>query len=242
MKAGPWAPKDTGNTMNERQATKGNRDVRDYSADNRSMEPVLCPELRLAGHLQKSRRRTREMTASCLCRVLFLITWILLLASVQASAQMDEYDIKAGYLYNFSKYVAWPDGTFATPTAPFVICIVGEDPFGNRLDQAVAGKMAGSGRPLEIRRLTNQEAGVLRQCQIVFIGKSERKRVASVLAALKGSSTFTVADFTPFAEEGGIANLRIDGTKVKVDLNINAANRANLKVSGKLQQVANLVN
>lgn len=105
MKAGPWAPKDTGNTMNERQATKGNRDVRDYSADNRSMEPVLCPELRLAGHLQKSRRRTREMTASCLCRVLFLITWILLLASVQASAQMDEYDIKAGYLYNFSRYV-----------------------------------------------------------------------------------------------------------------------------------------
>jgi hypothetical protein len=97
--------------MNERQATKGNRDVRGYSADNRSMEPVLCPELRLAGHLQKSRRRTREMTASCLCRVLFLIAWILLLASVQASAQMDEYDIKAGYLYNFSKYVAWPDGT-----------------------------------------------------------------------------------------------------------------------------------
>ena len=59
---------------------------------------------------------------------------------------------------------------------------------------------------------------------------------------MKGSSTFTVADFTPFSEEGGIANLRIDGTKVKVNLNINAANRANLKVSGKLQQVANLVN
>ena len=83
-------------------------------------------------------------------RGIYLILALLsmLLASGSVSAQMDEYSIKAGYLYNFSKYVQWPEGTFPTPETPFVICIVGEDPFGGRLDQAIAGKTSGDARPL----------------------------------------------------------------------------------------------
>jgi len=165
-----------------------------------------------------------------------------LAAWLPAGAQMDEYSIKAGYLYNFSKYVSWPEATFPTPTAPLAICIVGEDPFGYRLDQAIAGKTAGDGRPLEVRRTMSEGSGTLKDCQIVFISNSERKRVSAVVAALKGTNAFSVADFSPFAEQGGIANLRVDGTRVKVDLNMNAASRANLKISGKLQQVSNLVN
>jgi YfiR/HmsC-like len=173
---------------------------------------------------------------------------VLLLCSVAfapattANAQMDEYSIKAGYLYNFSKYVAWPEQAFGAPDAPFTICIVGDDPFGNRLDQAISGKTAGDGRALEIRRLKSDEPTSLRECQVAFLGKSEKERAAAIIDAVKRSAVLTVADFSPFAENGGVADLRIDGTKVKVDLNMNAANRANLKVSGKLQQVATLVN
>ena len=70
----------------------------------------------------------------------------------------------------------------------------------------------------------------------------DRQHTAAIVDAVKNFPVFTVADFAPFAEIGGIADLRIDGTKVKVDLNMNAANRAKLKISGKLQQVASLVN
>ena len=162
----------------------------------------------------------------------------LALGSAPATTQMDEYSIKAAYLYNFSKYVAWPE---APAAGHFAICIVGDDPFGGHLDQTVAGKTSGDGRPLEVRRVKADGTAALHECQIVFVSKSEKKHVTALLAATRDTAVMTVADFTPFAEEGGIANLRIDGTKVKVDLNMSAATHANLKVSGKLQQVANLL-
>jgi len=175
------------------------------------------------------------------CRFLSSLMATVALASAPATTQMDEYSIKAAYLYNFSKYVGWPDGTFSAPTTPFVICVVGDDPFGGRLDDTVAGKTSGDGRPLAVRHPKADDSAALHECQIVFLSKSEQKRSSKLLAAVRGAAVFTVADFTPFAEEGGVANLRIDGSKVKVDLNMTAANQANLKVSGKLQQVANLL-
>jgi hypothetical protein len=166
---------------------------------------------------------------------------ILAAVSVNAHGQMDEYSIKAGYLYNFSKYVAWPEGTFAAPTAPFVICLIGEDPFGGRLDQAIAGKTSGDGRPLLVKRLKAPDRPAVRECQVLFLCKSQESRAAEIVEVLKETSIFSVADFDSFAEKGGIADLRIEGTRVKVDLNVNAANHANLKISARLQQVANLV-
>jgi hypothetical protein len=167
---------------------------------------------------------------------------LLLPCAVPVAAQMDEYSIKAGFLYNFSKYVEWPEQAFSAPGAPFVICIVGEDPFGGRIDRAVEGKTSGDGHPLQLRRLKNAEAAALRDCHLAFVSKSEKARAGEIIESMKNLSVMTVADFASFAEQGGIADLRIDGTKVKVDLNMASANRANLKVSGKLQQVANLVN
>lgn len=174
-------------------------------------------------------------------RLFIIILAIPAAVSLTTQGQMDEYSIKAGYLYNFSKYVAWPEGTFAAPTAPFVICLVGEDPFGGRLDQAIAGKTSGDGRPLLVKHLKTPDRSAVRECQLVFLSKSQESRVAEIVEVLKEKSIFSVADFDSFAEKGGIADLRIEGTRVKVDLNVSAANHANLKISARLQQVANLV-
>jgi hypothetical protein len=93
-----------------------------------------------------------------------------------------------------------------------------------------------------VRRMSGAEPAQLRPCHVAFVGKSQREHAEAIIDQLKDSSIFTVGDFNSFAEKGGIADLRIEGTKVRVDLNMNAANHANLKVSGKLQQVAKLVN
>ncbi|HEU5051094.1 MAG TPA: YfiR family protein, partial [Gemmatimonadales bacterium] len=53
-----------------------------------------------------------------------------------------EYQVKAAYLLNFARYVSWPEGAFASPTAPLPICVLGADPFGNALDEVVAGQGA----------------------------------------------------------------------------------------------------
>lgn len=170
------------------------------------------------------------------------LAFVVFLAGLVVTAQMDEYSVKAGYLYNFSKYVAWPAEAFPAPGAPLLICIVGEDPFAGKLDQAVAGRTAGDGRRLQVKRISSAEPEALRACQMAFVSKSEKHHAEEIISAVKGAPVFAVADFSSFAEQGGIANLRIEGTKVKVDLNMSAANRGNLKVSGRLQQVANLVN
>lgn len=154
---------------------------------------------------------------------------------------MDEYSIKAGYLYNLTKYVTWPEGTFASPAVPLAICIVGKDPFEGRLEQAIAGKSSGDGRPLEIRRMKGENKEALRGCQIAFISKSEKRNTTAIVNAVKDAPVFTVADFDSFAQEGGVADLRIEDVKVKIDLNMGAAGKANLRISGKLQQVSNLV-
>lgn len=180
----------------------------------------------------------RKPRSRAMCQLIFL----LLSSSVAIEAQMDEYSVKAGYLYNFSKYVAWPEDAFPAPGAPLLICIVGEDPFAGKLDHAVAGRTAGDGRRLQVKRISSTEPEALRECQMAFVSKSEKRRAEEIIKAIRGAPIFAVADFSSFAEQGGIANLRIEGTKVKVDLNMNAANRGNLKVSGRLQQVANLVN
>jgi hypothetical protein len=176
------------------------------------------------------------------CRLLRILVCLLPLTAVPVIAQMDEYSIKAGYVYNLSKYVTWPEATFSSSSAPLVICIVGKDPFEGRLDQAVAGKTAGDGRPLEIRRLNGDSTGALHACQIAFLGKSEKKNARAIVNAVKDAPVLTVADFDSFAQEGGIADLRLEDVRIKIDLNMAAAGKANLKISGKLQQVANLVN
>jgi hypothetical protein len=168
-----------------------------------------------------------------------LLLWLTVLTCRISSAQMDEYSVKAGYLYNFSKYVTWPDR--GLQDMAFTICIFGEDPFEGRLDQAIAGKTSANGQRFEVKRIGTFDKAVFQPCQVVFISKSERSRANQLVDSLKEFPILTVADFESFADRGGVADLRIEGTRVKVDLNIGAATRAGLKISARLQQVAKLV-
>jgi hypothetical protein len=197
------------------------------------MISLMPDRVRLSARRWSATKPRRRLTLLLIC--------LLAAVNTQVHAQMDEYSVKAGYLYNFSKYVTWPEGGFAAANTPFVICLLGEDPFEGRLDQAIAGKTSGNGRVLEVRRLNTPDRAAFRQCQVVFLGKSEKDRAAEIVETLKEAPIFTVADFEAFAEKGGVANLRLEGTRVKVDLNVNAANHANLKISARLQQVAHLV-
>jgi YfiR/HmsC-like len=187
------------------------------------------------------KRSGGEQQVNSLPRLALTLLCLLAATAGKAHAQMDEYSVKAGYLYNFTKYVTWPDEAFVSTGAPFVICILGQDPFEGRLDQAIAGKSSGNGKPLKVKRLNSVDRAAFQDCQVVFVSKSERDRVADIVGLLKETPTFTVGDFDSFAQQGGIADLRLDGTRVKVDLNVNAAVHANLKISARLQQVANLV-
>src|SRR5450432_4470395 len=106
---------------------------------------------------------------------------ITLAAGLQA--QVDEYQVKAFFLYNFARYVEWPSQSFKAPNDPIVICILGQNPFGSALEQATTGN-AIAGRPVVVREIQNILPPC--NCHILFVNSSERKQFRAIAGCLKG--------------------------------------------------------
>lgn len=149
---------------------------------------------------------------------------------------IDEYQVKAAYLYNFAKFVEWPTGTFRTPGEPFPICILGEDPFGSILDEAVAGKSTG-GRPFAVRRVSDE--GGSRACRILFVSSLQDKHVRSVLVAVQQhGSVLTVGDKGLSTAEGLVMGFLMVNGRVRFEIDQAAGDRAGLHISAKLLALA----
>ncbi len=177
---------------------------------------------------------------------LSLLSGLLLTAIVPktAAGETSEYTVKAAYLFNFTRFVEWPKSAFAGAASPIVVGVLGDDPFGGSLDEAVSGKSA-AGHPIEVKRLGGFSAstsGAMRKCQILFISYSEKGKVAEILAALKGSSTLTVSEIEKFPLKGGIVLFDQEGQKITLVVNPKPAEKAGLTLSSKLMQVAKVYN
>ena len=157
---------------------------------------------------------------------------------VLAQEALSEYQVKAAYLFNFLKFVEFPGESFADPLAPFVIGVVGEDPFGNALPQVVIGKTV-QGRDLVIRLYHAGED--LRGAHILFISASERKRLPMIFSGLRGSSVLTVGDTPGFLDAGGVIQFVNENDRIRFAINLDAAGRARLKMSSKLLSLAKVV-
>jgi len=151
---------------------------------------------------------------------------------------MGEYEVKATFLFNFTKFTDWPDSAFASATAPIVIGIVGEDPFGTTMDNVVRGEVVRD-RKLVVKRLRADED--LQSCHVLFISRSEKERVPAVLKRVKGHPILMVGDTTDFAEKGGMVGLVLANESVKLEVNQGATEQAGLQISAKLLKLARIV-
>ena len=150
------------------------------------------------------------------------------------SAKTLEYRIKAAFLYNFARFVEWPQED-ARNEHKLVIGVLGKDPFGPILDETVRGKKA-RGRPLEIKRLSNADDTA--SCDLVFVSSSERRRIETLLTALNGAKVLTVGETPNFLDKGGMINFVIENERVRIDLNLGTTRAAGLSVSSQLIRVA----
>ena len=151
----------------------------------------------------------------------------------QAPARADEYRVKAAILFNLAKFVDWPKATFASPHAPFVLCVLGTDPFGSVLDDTLAGRLIG-GRSLVAMRITEVTQG----CHMLFIAGGERKRLPVIVDQLGSTGVLTVGEDATFTEDGGMISLAVDGERVRFGINSRMTERAGLKVSARLLALA----
>ena len=161
-------------------------------------------------------------------------------AGVHANAQesvTDEYQGKAAFLYNFAKFVEWPSGTLGSSNA-IAICVLGQNPFGRVLEDTVGGKTV-DGKTFVVRRVSDVKAAAL--CQILFVSSSERSRLESMLGELRAGHVLTVGESDAFIDEGGVINLKLDSGKVQIQININAAEQAGVRISSKLLSLAQII-
>src|SRR5256885_5377918 len=99
-------------------------------------------------------------------------------------SQPTEYQLKAAYLFNFAKFVDWPEAAFSSPGAPLVIGVLGENPFGDLLESTVQGK-ALNHHPLTVREI--RAPNEITNCHILFISSSEKKRLPEILKGLQNA-------------------------------------------------------
>jgi hypothetical protein len=169
------------------------------------------------------------------------VSALLLSGAIEMPAQTKisrEYQIKAAFLFNFAQFVTWPPDAFTNAAAPFRIGILGEDPFGAFLDETVRNEKV-NGHPLVVQRY--RSAKDIKDCQILFVSRSESRRVKRILADLKDRNILTVGDMEDLVESGGIIRFSTEKNKIHFQVNLEAAKNANLTISSKMLRLAEIV-
>ena len=175
---------------------------------------------------------------ACFVALLFGLYFPLARRTVCTAQSATEYQVKAAYLFNFLKFVEWPEDPGSDPHGKWVIAFVGDTPIADELARLVEGKNV-LGRDLQVKKL--QAADNPHACNILFISESEKKRLPSLLMALRGSSVLTVADMDNFIGSGGMVQFVVEDARVRVAIDVGATEHARLKVSSKLLSLAHVV-
>lgn len=161
-----------------------------------------------------------------------------LMAPFQAAwASQSEYALKSVFLYNFCRFIDWPDSAFASPNEPFIIGIIGDDPFGSLLNEAIEGEKYHN-RPIRIDHF--RAPGDIKRCHLLFISHANAGRLDPVLAAVAGRSVLTVSETEDFLNRGGMITLTAEQNRIRLRINLGALESANLAVSSKLLRVAEI--
>jgi len=154
-------------------------------------------------------------------------------AAAQASAPKEQ--VKAAFLFDFTKFVDWPASAFAGARSPFVMAVLGDATLAALLERVVAGETA-KGRPIAVERIARPQD--LPPCQLLYVSDAQRRRLKEALARVRGEPVLTVAEMPGFNRAGGIINFEVRGGKLGFAINKAAADEAGLKISSQLLGLA----
>lgn len=171
----------------------------------------------------------RLFRSTCLLGVMIFFA-----ASVHASNEEVELQIKAAYLLNFARFVDWPRPA-GEASEPVVIAVFGQDAIAGALETTVQGKTI-KGHPIKIRQFASLEQ--IDRCDILFFPRSEAKKSPPVLAGLSGKPILTVGESNGFLEQGGMVEFRVIDDSLRFSINVGAADRSGLKIRSELLSVA----
>lgn len=168
--------------------------------------------------------------------VFVFVCSVLLSAQIQPSR---EYQIKAVFILNFAQFIEWPADAFSSAKAPLVIGILGKDPFGQFLQDAIQGEKS-KGHPLQVKRFS--QVSEVKQCHILFINQTKSDQELDVITSSDNQHVLTISDATDFIQQGGIVRFVTENNKIRFQINLNAARQNEITISSKLLRLAEIVN
>jgi hypothetical protein len=171
-------------------------------------------------------------------RVIFVLCGFFAWLLPGIAAANSESQVKAAFLFNFARYVEWPEAAFDGETAAIRLCLLSEAGFEQVLSETVSGRSVGR-RPVSVETIGGLEAA--NGCHLLFIDASVPAPASAVAGRLGELAVFTISDQEGFAAAGGIANFIFVDQKVRFEINPSAARRAGLKISSSLLRLAKLV-
>lgn len=156
----------------------------------------------------------------------------------EQSTASQEYELKAVFIFNLTQFVEWPPQTFSDPRSPLVVGILGHDPFGPILDDVIGGEHAG-GHPLVARRYAQLDD--IDTCHLLYVSRSESARLETIAAFAESRGILTVSEGEGFARRGAMIRLVTTNNKIRLKINLPAAQAAGLTISSKLLRPAGIV-
>jgi len=161
-------------------------------------------------------------------------------ASSSASSEgLGEYDVKAQCLQRFTAtYVKWPETAFATKSSPFIVAVIGKDPFGKLLDELFKGKFVGE-HPIKVVRFASTDA--LASCHMLFVPESAEKQLKKIAEFCKDKPILIVAESVSAAQSGAHLGIFLEKSRLRFAINPTAAKQVKLEVSSELLKLALIV-
>ena len=175
----------------------------------------------------------RALPTALLCLALSLFCGV-----TYAVDETPEYQVKATFLYKFVNFVEWPSEAFAQESSPFIVGVLGDDPFGANLDKSVEGKSLDSHKVV-VKRF--KKLADLETCHMLFVSRSEKDKMSKIVERVGKANTLIIGDNDQCLPRGGTINFILEDKKVRFEINAGAADRAGLKISSKLMQLATKV-
>ena len=176
----------------------------------------------------------RALPTALLCLALSLLCAVI----PSVAEETPEYQVKATFLYKLVNFVEWPSEAFAQENSPFVVGVLGDDPFGANLDKSVEGKSLDSHKVV-VKRF--KKLADLETCHMLFVSRSEKDKMSKIVERVGKANTLIIGDNDQCLPRGGTINFILEDKKVRFEINAGAADRAGLKISSKLMQLATKV-
>jgi hypothetical protein len=189
----------------------------------------------------QSRSDKQLSTVSCArwTAVVLVVWWILLQpwGALGGPVIGSEYDVKIGFIYNFAKFVTWPEASLDKDPQTLVICYAADNPAIEAFDK-LDGKTINHRK---IKVFAYDEQTCLEQSQIIFFATQDKAYIQPILAKAKGRNILTIGEVEGFTQWGGIINFFEDHNRLRFQVNLDAARREGLKMSSQLLGSAQII-